>query len=141
MENSRLRLAYSRGDRLLMARLPQGDFVWKVVVAHFHHKHSLRHEPWKRLKGEVGGLAVHLLADHNSRVVKGRDVCRPPELSVVATRDLEAQVLSEQGLSGLWSEVHNQHFMRGSRRIMSSRHLEDLLLAFPKRVGHRRPHD
>ena len=36
---------------LVVAELSQGDFVVKVMVAHFHHKHSLRYQQWLRVRG------------------------------------------------------------------------------------------
>ena len=59
---------------------------------------------------------VIMLADHNSLVVKGRDAYRPPEFeqpSALAARDLEIQVLSQQNLRDVWSEVHYPSSIEG----------------------------
>ena len=34
--------------RVMVVKLQKGDFVLKVVVAHFHHKHRLRFDQWNR---------------------------------------------------------------------------------------------
>ena len=70
-----------------------------------------------------------LLADHNSLAVKGKDAYRSPEFEhhcAMVARDLETQVLSEQGLLDLWCEVQDaaffedfsmDHELRTSRRF------------------------
>ena len=65
-------------------------------------------EQW--LKGQLCGPAFLLLAHHDRFVVKGTHVYRLPEFeqpAALAAWDLETQVLSEQGLSHLRSEVHD----------------------------------
>ena len=84
--------------RVMVAQLQKGEFILKVVAAHFHHKHKLRFGQWNHLKGGLGGPAVIMLADHNSLIIKGRDAYRPPEFEhprALTARDLETQVLSE----------------------------------------------
>ena len=57
--------------RLIVACLKQGSLVLKVVVAHFHHRYTLRLEQCKRLKEELTGPSMLFRADHNNLVVKG----------------------------------------------------------------------
>ena len=51
----------------------------KVVVVHFHLRHSLRYQQWKRIRENFQGPTVLLLVDHNSFIVKAKDAYRPPE--------------------------------------------------------------
>ena len=94
--------------RMMVAQLQKDNFILKVVIAHFHHKHKLHFEQCNCLKGELGGPVVIKLADHNSLIIKGRDAYRPLQFenpTALTARELETQALSQQGLRDVWSEV------------------------------------
>ena len=91
------------------ASLSSGPLEITLVVVHFHHKHTRRQSQWKDIAKELHEPNLVLCTDHNSLVVKHRDVFAPPEFehdTSLRAREQEVATLAKAGVQDVWVDIH-----------------------------------